>query len=145
MLALMTSPEANEPVGAHVTYLCPDGTGKAEGQRGKIMLGSVGVVRLVPDEDVGTGLGLAEGIETALAIMQRTGWRPIWAATSAGAIARFPVLPGIEALTVFADADAAGLAAARACAARWAAAGRDARLLRPPAGDWDDATRGRAA
>ena len=35
------------------------------------------------------GLGLAEGIETALAVMQRAGWSPVWAATSAGAMDRF--------------------------------------------------------
>ena len=147
MLALMTSPEGNEPVGVHVTYLRPDGSGKAEGASAKVMLGSVGVIRLVPDEEVTMGLGLAEGIETALATMQRTGWRPIWAATSAGAIARFPVLRGIAALTVFADSDEAGMKAARACIARWAGRGLEARLLRPPAGDWDDATstHGRAA
>jgi len=145
LLALMTSPEMNEPVGLHVTYLAPDGRGKAAGSGTKVMLGAAGVIRLVPDAEVTTGLGLAEGIETALATMQRTGWRPIWAATSAGAIAKFPLLAGIEALTLFADADTAGLGAARACAARWHEAGREARIIRPPAGDWDDATRGRAA
>ncbi len=139
MVALMTLPETGEPCGAHVTYLRADGAGKAEGKRQKVMLGAVGVIRLVPDEDVSAGLGLAEGIETALAVMQRAGWRPVWAATSAGAMDRFPVLPGIEALTLFADADGAGIEAARACGRRWAAAGREARLLAPPAGDWNDA------
>lgn len=144
MVTLMTSPEGNEPVGAHLTYLRPDGTGKAEGLSNKVMLGSAGVIRLVPDDEVTFGLGLAEGIETALATMQRTGWRPIWAATSAGAIARFPVLAGIEALTLFADADTAGINAARACALRWTEAGREVRILRPPVSDWDDATDRRA-
>ena len=141
MVALMTSPEGNEPVGAHLTYLHPDGTGKAAGPSNKVMLGTVGVIRLVPAYEVSLGLGLAEGIETALATMQRTGWHPIWAATSAGAIARFPLLAGIECLTVFADGDDAGIVAARGCALRWTEAGREARILRPPAGDWDDATR----
>jgi putative DNA primase/helicase len=139
MVALMTDPATGDPCGAHVTYLQPDGTGKAEGERKKIMLGAAGVIRLVPDTEVTMGLGLAEGIETALATMQRGGWRPVWAATSAGAIERFPVLPGIEALTVFADSDRDGMAAARTCCRRWADAGREARILAPPAGDWDDA------
>jgi hypothetical protein len=139
MIAQMTLPETGEPCGAHVTYLRADGAGKAEGKRQKVMLGAVGVIRLVLDEDVGAGLGLAEGIETALAVMQRAGWSPVWAATSAGAMDRFPVLPGIEALTIFADADGAGIKAARECGRRWAAAGREARLLAPPAGDWNDA------
>jgi putative DNA primase/helicase len=138
MVALMTLPETGEPCGAHVTYLRPDGTGKAEGERNKIMLGAAGVIRLVPDTEVTMGLGLAEGIETALAAMQGAGWRPVWAATSAGAMDRFPVLPGVEALTVFADADGPGMDAARACCRRWADAGREGRILAPPAGDWDD-------
>ncbi len=73
--------------------------------------------------------------------MQATGWRPIWAACSAGAIARFPVLPGIESLTIFADADdkGAGLEAAWNCAERWRAARREVTIQCPPAGtDWHD-------
>lgn len=139
MIGLMTEPETAAPCGVHVTYLRPDGSGKAEGGRPKVMFGAVGVIRLVPDDEVTLGLGLAEGIETALAVMQRAGWSPVWAATSAGAMARFPVLAGIEALTLFADADGPGLDAARGCAGRWAAAGREAQLLVPPKGDWNDA------
>ena len=47
------------------------------------------------------------------------------------------MLPGIEALTLFADPDGAGLEAAERCAARWAAAGREARICKPPAGDFN--------
>lgn len=148
MLALMTDPATAAPVGVHVTYLRPDGAGKAPGHSPKIMLGDVGVVRLVPDAEVTLGLGLAEGIETALSVMQGFGWRPVWAATCAGAIARFPVLAGLEALTVFADADdrGGGLRAARACAKRWSEAGREARVLAAPAGeDFHDTLRRTAA
>lgn len=144
MLALMSDARSAEPCGVHRTFLAPDGDGKAPGQA-KMMAGRAGVIRLVPDEDVTHGLGIAEGIETSLAVMQRLDWRPVWAATSAGAIARFPVLPGVEALTIFADRDGAGLAAAQACAGRWRAAGAEARVMAPPAGDFDDMTRGGAA
>ena len=140
MVALMTTPETAEPCGVHRTFVRADGGGKAEGQA-KMMVGAAGVIRLVPAEDVTLGLGLAEGIETALAVMQRTGWRPVWAASSAGAIARFPALPGLEAVTIFADTGAAGIGAAEKCAARWRDAARNARIVVPPAGDWDDATR----
>jgi hypothetical protein len=37
---------------------------------------------------------------------------------SAGAIRTFPVQPGVEALTIFADHDPAGMDAAKACGAR---------------------------
>ncbi|NKE45149.1 hypothetical protein HB662_10190 [Roseomonas frigidaquae] len=138
MVALMTDAETGEPCGAHVTYLRPDGGGKAAGERVKVMLGRVGCIRLTPDPEVTMGLGLAEGIETSISVMQGFGWRPIWAATSAGAIARFPLLRGLDALTVFADADDSGLAAARRCAERWASAGREAHIAAPPSGDFND-------
>ncbi|MBR0647119.1 DUF7146 domain-containing protein, partial [Plastoroseomonas hellenica] len=144
MLALMSDPGTAEPCGVHRTFLAPDGAGKAPGQA-KMMTGRAGVIRLVPDEEVTVGLGIAEGIETSLAVMQRLDWRPVWAAASAGAIARFPVLPGIEALTIFADRDGAGMAAAQGCARRWREAGAEARVLAPPAGDFDELTRGGAA
>ena len=75
------------------------------------MLGQQGVVRLSPDEDVLEGLGIVEGIEDSLAILL-SGWGPVWAATSAAAIECLPVLPGIEALTIFRDRDDVGKRAA---------------------------------
>lgn len=144
MLALMSDARSAAPCGVHRTFLAPDGSGKAPGQA-KMMAGRAGVIRLVPDEDVTEGLGIAEGIETALAVMQRMDWQPVWAATSAGAIARLPALPGIEALTIFADRDGAGMAAATSCEECWQAAGAEVRVLAPPEGDFDDMTRGGAA
>lgn len=147
MVSLMTGPNSGEPCGIHRTFLLPDGSGKADGAQ-KMMLGAAGVIRLVPDDEVTTGLGLAEGIETALAVMQRAGWSPVWAACSASGIAKFPVLPGIEALTIFADADdnGAGIRAAHECAARWHDAGAEVKISKPPTGnDWLDALCRRAA
>ena len=140
MLALMTAPETGAAVGVHCTYIAPGGAGKALGGRPRMMFGRAGVIRLAPIE--GATLGIAEGIETALAVAQRAGWVPIWGATSAGGIARFPVIAGVESLTVFADADPPGMTAARQAAQRWGEAGRMARICAPPAGDWDDALRG---
>jgi putative DNA primase/helicase len=144
MVALMTDPATGGPCGVHRTLLRADGGGKADGTA-KMMLGNAGVIRLVPDEDVTLGLGVAEGIETALSVMKGFGWRPVWAATSAGGIRAFPVLPGVECLTVFADPEEAGMAAAEACADRWQAAGREARICHPPAGDFNDLVREVAA
>lgn len=143
MLALMTDPATGQPCGVHRTFLAADGSGKAQGNA-KMMAGNAGVVRLVPDEEVTVGLGLAEGIETALAVMQGFGWSPVWAATSAGSIASFPFLPGIEALTIFADADdkGAGQKAAAACAERWSGLGREVTVLAAPSGhDFHDTMR----
>lgn len=125
LVALMTDPVTSEPCGVHRTFLNADGT-----KRERKMLGRQGVIRLSPDEDVTAGLGVCEGIEDGLAILL-SGWAPIWVATSAGAIARFPVLAGIECLTIFADADDAGQNAAKTCAARWQDAGREAFINTP--------------
>ena len=145
MLALMSGQQSGGPVGVHRTFLRPDGAGKANGVA-KMMTGNAGIVRLVPDAEVSTGLGLAEGIETALSVMQGYGWRPVWAATSAGIIRTIPVLPGIEHLTIFADADSAGMAAANECAARWAEAGCAAEIITaPPGQDFNDTLRRQAA
>jgi hypothetical protein len=145
MLALMTDPATNLPVGIHRTPILPDGAGRPEGVDKK-MLGRAGVIRLSDDADVTGALGLAEGIETALSVMQHGKWCPVWAACTAGGVERFPVLPGIECLTFFADHDIAGRNAAQACARRWLSGGRETRILTPRQnGDWNDVIREAAA
>jgi hypothetical protein len=125
VVAVMTDSVSGKSIGIHRTFLDADGK-KIE----RKMLGRQGVVRLSPNSEVTLGLGIAEGIEDGLAVLL-SGWAPIWVATSAGAIARFPTLHGIEALTIFADADSAGITAANACAARWYSARVDVRVCRP--------------
>jgi putative DNA primase/helicase len=97
----------------------------------KKMLGAVAgcAVKLDADDMVEEGLGICEGVETALAI-RATGWGPIWALGSAGAIAKFEPIPGVETITIFADCDDTGLAAARECARRWVDAGCEAVIHR---------------
>ena len=139
MIALMADPVTGEPMGVHRTFLRPDGAGKAPIDNPKMMLGRAGVIRLAEPE--GIGLGLAEGIETALSAMQAFGWGPVWAAGSRAGVEAFPLL-GACTLTIFADADGPGLKSARACATRWADADREALIYVPPAGqDWNDAAR----
>jgi hypothetical protein len=127
MVALMRDIKTNEPVGVHRTALTPDGK-----KLDRKMLGKAGgaCVKLFADEMVGQGLGIAEGIETSLGII-KIGWAPVWACLSAGTLANFPVLNGIEALTVFADNDNAGRSAAHKCVHRWQEAGREARIWVP--------------
>jgi hypothetical protein len=99
----------------------------------KKMLGPVAgaAIKLDVDEDVTIGLHIAEGLETALAARERQAWRPMWALGSASAFPAFAPLPGIECLTIAADHDYAGLAAAQRCAERWAAAGKEAFIRWP--------------
>lgn len=102
-----------------------------------------GIVRLSADEDVLFGLHLAEGLETALAALS-IGLRPTWATGSTSLMAKFPVLSGIETLTIVTDHDTNGVGekAAREAEARWRAAGHEVRLLRSDApGDLNDVLR----
>jgi hypothetical protein len=116
--------ESTPPQAIHRIGLKPDGS-----KLGKMMLGAVGgcAIKIDADDMVEQGIGVCEGVETALAI-RATGWRPIWALGSADAIAKFSPIPGIECITTFADHDAhgRGLAAARECAQRWVDAGCEA-------------------
>jgi len=102
-------------------------------------------IKLTPDSDVTLGLGIAEGCETALSLLS-VGWHAIWAVGSENAIAAFPILEGIEALTIFADHDedgGHGIEKARGCARRWAAAEREVRIVYPrvPGEDWNGVLR----
>jgi hypothetical protein len=125
VIGLMTDAVTGEAIGIHRTFLNPDGS-----KRERKMLGRQGVIRLSADDSVTTSLGITEGVEDGLAVLL-SGWQPVWAATSSGAITRFPVLPAIETLTVFGDADDAGLPAAEACRARWREAGREVAIVAP--------------
>jgi hypothetical protein len=138
MVALFRDLVTNEPCGIHRTFLSPAGS-----RLEKRMLGRVrgAAIKLCADDEVTTGLGVAEGIETALSVMS-TGWRPIWVLGSAGAIRRLPVLSGVDALTIFADHDETGVgeAAAGTCAAAWSNAGREVTIAVPnvPGEDFND-------
>jgi putative DNA primase/helicase len=151
LLGLMRDIITDEPKAIHRTALRADGSGKADLPglgNAKKMLGPAkgAALKLTGDAEVIDGLGIAEGIESALTVIC-AGWRPVWACGSAGAIERFPILPGIESLTIFADADRTGMTAAAACQARWVDAGLECRILAPPqaGADWNDMVRADAA
>ncbi len=136
MIALFRDIATNEPRAIHRTAL------KAGGIKvDRKALGPVAgcAIKLSADENVEQGLAIGEGIETVLAGMQR-GFLPAWATGFSGAIATFPVLPGIDALTIMVDNDAlrdgrqAGPDAAVECAKRWVAAGREVWWEVPPRG-----------
>jgi hypothetical protein len=151
MVAAMRCIHTDKFTGVHRTALRADGSGKADVPSlgdPKRMLGIAkgSAIKLSPDETVEVGLGICEGIEDGLAIIGAE-WRPIWACGSAGGIRDFPVLSGIEALTIFADHDvnAIGQKAAHACAVRWCDAGREVAIRIPTASagkvDWNDVLR----
>jgi putative DNA primase/helicase len=138
MLAACRDIHTDEIVGVHRTRL----NERAE-KVGRKMLGLVAgaAIKLDCDANVTTGLTIGEGIETVLTRRQ-LGLRPAWALGSVGAIAKFPVLSGIECLTVLAEAGVPSQRAVEECASRWHAAGREVLIVDPRAGsDINDAWR----
>lgn len=134
MVALFRNILTNEPQAIHRTALSADGKKIDRKALGPI---AGAAIKLSDDADVTMGLHIAEGIETTLAAMA-LGFSPAWALGAAGGIAKFQVLGRIEALTILVDHDKpdergrqAGHAAARECADRWIAAGREVRSVVP--------------
>jgi len=123
LVAIITDALTGEPCGWHETLLDDQGRKIKRLMHGRA---AGGCVRL-HDHEPPFGLAITEGIETALA----TGVRPIWACLSASIMSGFPVLPGVDCLTVFADHDRAGVDAANAVGERWHVAGREVVLTMP--------------
>ena len=144
IISVMTDRITAEPTGAISRTYIHEGR---KLRKAKTLGSPAGIIRLSEDADVLEGLHIAEGLETALAGMS-IGLRPMWAAGSTALMAKFPVLSGVEALTVIVDhdANAAGERAARELEARWLDAGREVRLLRSDDyGDLNDIIAGDAA
>ena len=138
IVALMRDPVTDAPAGIQRIGLTPDA--KKIDRR---MLGRSGTVKLWPAN--GGHLVIGEGIETVLAAATRIPYcdaslQPAWAALSADALGRFPVVPNVEHLIILVDHDPAGKTAASYCAGRWERAGRIATQLTPdePGFDFND-------
>lgn len=111
----------------HRTFLRPDGKAKAEmGSPRKLMPGAIpdGACVMLSDWPGYGSIGIAEGIETALAASARFEI-PVWAAISAGMMAKWSPPDGAEEVSIFADNDPkfGGQAAAFALAHRLAVKG----------------------
>ena len=142
MLAAMRQVDDDTLVAVQKTRLGPDATKLGRKMQG---VAAGAAIKLDADAEVTMGLSIGEGCETVQQGRQ-IGFRPGWALGSAGAIAAFPVLPGIEALTIHAERDDTNARAVEACAARWHRAGREITIIEPRIGsDLNDAARGRGA
>jgi putative DNA primase/helicase len=139
LLCALSDDQSGEQCGIINVYLKPDGSDRLRDRKGKTVTGRAGgaVVMLSAFEEPAMGLVLCEGVETGLALFQRE-LRPIWACGAAGTLANFPLLGGIEALTIAADADMPGQHAAEELAKRWRIAEREVRIVPPEAGNWAD-------
>jgi hypothetical protein len=139
MLALMRDISSNEPRAVQRTALTQalmqavSRTTFAEFKEagGRVIRKTLGpktdtAIKLSRDEEVTEGLAIGEGTESVLAAM-RLGFGPGWALGGTSGVKSFPILSGIDALTILVDNDAngAGQAAAQQCLERWIDAGRE--------------------
>lgn len=146
MLGAVTSPEG-VLVGLHRTYIseigqkapvpCPKKLSRTSG-----LLSGASIKLFNPVVINGRlTLGVAEGIETALACYLASGI-PTWSCVSATGVKSFQWPDGLQSLVIFADNDAHGVgqSAARELAGRAAAAGLECRVLVPEivGNDWLD-------
>jgi hypothetical protein len=140
MLAVFRDVITDEICGVQVWRLSPKATKLARKMRGFC---GRGAIKLDPCAHITHGLTLGEGLETTLTGRQ-VGLRPAWALGSAGAIAKFPVLPGIDALTLLAETmdGCTNKRAVERCGCCWEEAGREVFVAAPKvAGDLNDALR----
>lgn len=119
MVAMFLGPDG-KPLTIHRTYL--NGAGKAAIKSPKKIMPSVapligGAVRLFPAEE--STIGIAEGIETAIAATQFSGL-PCWATLSASMMKGFIPPEGVRKVVIFSDNDSnfTGQAAAYSLANR---------------------------
>jgi putative DNA primase/helicase len=144
MVARITNVDG-ELIGIHRTFLRPDGSGKADVDPQKAMLGLArgGAVWLAPAAET---LMVAEGIENGAAAMQSSGM-PAWAALSTSGMIGLILPAVIRTVVILADndIDGAGERAARTAAQRWLIEGRRVRLAMPPVPgtDFNDVIQGR--
>jgi putative DNA primase/helicase len=133
LVALIRNIETDKPQGIQRTALNPDGAAiKRGGKTFRMTLGPMaeGAIKIDADENVTTGLSVGEGLESTLAGRQ-LGHAPAWALINNTGIRYLPVPPGIEALTLFCENDAANRKAVEECGTRWVREGREVFVLNP--------------
>lgn len=131
---------AGERIALHRTYLDDHKPTKAAVSPARKTLGAVGggAVRLAEPRN---GLiGLAEGIETALAVMTACPTLPTWSVLSARGMERVVLPPEVTRVVLLADNDDAGRGAAETVATKLITEGRRVFIARPtrPGDDFND-------
>ena len=144
--ALVATVQGAGAAAVHRTYLRPDGTGKADIEPTKAMLGATagGAVQL----SVGPSrLAVGEGIESTLSLLcgLLDGPATAWAALSTSGLRGLRLPARVGRLTIACDGDTAGRAAAHALAERAHALGWQVSILDPGNGaDFNDILTGTA-
>jgi putative DNA primase/helicase len=144
MVALVRNIQTDEPQAIHRTALK---LGPRPERIDRLSLGPTanGAIKLSLDGDVTQGLLIGEGIETVLSASLMLKFRPCWSVLSRSGIAKFPILSGIECITIAVDNDDSGDGQrdAATLAERLVAAGVEAVTAHSALGkDFNDALRG---
>jgi hypothetical protein len=144
MVALVRGVQSDKPQAIHRTALR---LGPTPERIGRLSFGPIsgGAIKLSLDGDVTHGLLIGEGIETVLSASLILKFRPCWSVISRSGIAKFPILTGVEAITIAVDTDDSGDGErdASALVERLTAAGVEASTAYSSFGkDFNDALRG---
>jgi hypothetical protein len=122
MLSLIRDIKTDAPVAIHRTALSTDNPPRRL-DRKSLGPTSGGAIKISPDREVHSGLLIGEGIETVLSASKFLQFKPVWSLIDKNGVANFPVLSGIESVTVAVDNDDAGRHASRQCIDRLTRAG----------------------
>lgn len=140
MLSIMRYPDGTA-ASIHRTYLTPDGHKAKVSEPKKFMQGKPLQTSAVRLGAISPRLGIAEGIETALAAARRFGL-PVWAATNATLLEAWVPPKGVTSVLIAGDNDASctGQAAAYSLARRLAREGYAIEVQIPSTAgkDWAD-------
>ena len=140
MVAMVSGPDG-VPATLHRTYLTQEGRKAPVEAPRRLMPGAIPEGAAIRLFEAGPVLGIAEGIETALAASSLF-HVPTWAAVSSGMLAKWVPPETTREVVVFGDGDAkfGGQAAAYALAHRLALKGLQVRVEIPsrPGTDWND-------
>ena len=145
--------DPGETIAVHRTFIKRDGSGKADVEKAKIILGdSHGGGIWLGSKSVSLfdldSLAVTEGIETGLSFQLIKGTPTISATSTGGLVAlQLPAVPSARRVTIGADNDPndAGLRAALSAGQRWRDEGREV-TIESPRGlkDWNDVLQRRA-
>jgi Toprim domain len=107
MVALVRNIETDEPQAIHRTALK---LGPKPERIDRLSYGPIagGAIKFNPDDDITHGLLIGEGIETVLSASLLLKFKPCWSVLSRSGIAKFPILAGIECVTIAVDNDESG-------------------------------------
>jgi Toprim domain len=139
LVALVRDIKTDNPVAVHRTALTKDAQKIDRRSLGPV---AGGAIKISPDFEVHSGLLIAEGIETVLSASKIFQFKPAWSVVDAGNLKKFPVLSGVECVTIAVDNDPAGKEAAAECTRRLLDAGTEVITARTnKANDFNDVVR----